>query len=470
MHQKIRHLFSSIGFKIFLWFWLFALSTIITTRLISAQLAQNSVILPAHHSDQQKLKRLVQRIENEHITATDLFHYTPFMPHEAVIIKDIASGEITTAKKRFLKNLVNYLEKNSFSAMTTIQFPLARITGPQVITLDNKQVQLYFASQGKSRHFNSFIMRLPNWLKLAIPIVVSLFLAWLLARTLSKPILAIKRAATNIGNGQLDARVKHANKRKDELGSLARSFNTMAEKLSQNLTANQRLLADVSHELRSPMTRLQLAVGLAQQSINKPELQAKHLARCELEVTRLDKMISDVLSLSRLENSFQKINLQTVSLDALLTDTCQDCQYLADEKSISVTMQNFYPLSLSADQDLLSSALSNVIINAIKYSPANSNIVIAMQNLTVKHQEVVSISVNDSGSGVPESTIEQLFQPFYRVDEARDRNSGGIGLGLAIAQQAVLAHNGKISAKNNTNDGLTVTIILPINNNFTDKQ
>jgi two-component system sensor histidine kinase CpxA len=465
MINKISRSFLSIGFKIFLSFWLFALCTIIATRFISAQIAQSSIVVPAHHGDQQKLNRLAKRLDRNDISSTNLLQYRRKAPHEEFIIKDIESGEVTSVKKRFLIDPINYLEINSFSTITSVQFSQARITGPKEIKLEGRNVQLYLASRDKSRHFDSFIMQLPSWLKLAIPIFVSSLLAWLLARTLSKPILAIKRAATDIGNGHLNARVKNIDKRKDELGSLATSFNTMADKLSQNLTANQRLLADVSHELRSPMTRLQLAVGLAQQSINNPELQKKHLTRCELEVTRLDEMISDVLSISRLENTFQKVNLQTVCLDALLADICQDCQYIADEKNIMITMNDFYSLNLLADQNLLSSALSNVIINAIKYSPKSSEVIISMHRLIHKKQDCINVVISDSGSGVPQSTIEKLFQPFYRVDDARDRNSGGTGLGLAIARQAVLAHNGEIKAKNKEYGGLSVTITLPINPN-----
>ena len=465
MINKISRSFSSIGFKIFLSFWLFALSTIIVTRFISAQIAQSSIVVSAHHGDQQKLNRLAKRFEFDNITSTDILQHRRKAPHQEIIIKDIESGKVTSVRKRFLNEPVNYLEINSFSTITSVQFPQARITGPKKVTLEGRNVHLYLASQNKSRHFDSFIMQLPNWLKLAIPIFVSSLLAWLMARTLSKPILAIKRATTDIGNGQLDARIENAHKRKDELGSLATSFNTMADKLSHNLTANQRLLADVSHELRSPMTRLQLAVGLAQQSKDNPELQKKHLARCELEVTRLDEMISDVLSLSRLENTFQKVNFQTVCLDALLADICQDCQYLADEKNILIITTEFFSLNLLAEQNLLSSAFSNVIINAIKYTPKSSEIIISMHRLIHNHQDSINIVISDNGTGVPQGTIEKLFQPFYRVDEARDRNSGGTGLGLAIAQQAVLAHNGQIRAKNKADGGLSVTITLPINPN-----
>jgi two-component system sensor histidine kinase CpxA len=463
MPNTLRRSFSSIGFKIFLWFWLFALSSIIATTFISAQFSDNSVILPAHPDDQKKLNHLVKRIKNRNMSIRDILHNVPLFPHEAIILKDVATGKIRSDKKRFVRHLATYLKENSFSSITSLQFPFGRITGPKTVTLGKKQVQLYFASRGKSEHFNSFIMQLPYWLKLMIPFIVSMLLAWLLARTLSKPILAIKKAATAIGNGQLDARVENASDRNDELGSLSTSFNTMAEKLSQNLTANQRLLADVSHELRSPMTRLQLAVGLAQKTQQTPESQAKHLARCELEVTRLDKMIDDVLSLSRLENSFQKVNLQAVVLDSLLADICQDCQYLANEKNMLITMKDFNPIQLLADQNLLNSALSNVIINAIKYSPKNSEVVISMQQSPLP-QKSVSIVITDSGSGVPSDALELLFQPFYRINEDRDRKSGGTGLGLAIAQQAVLAHNGNITANNNDNGGLSVTITLPLNN------
>ena len=157
--------------------------------------------------------------------------------------------------------------------------------------------------------------------------------------------------------------------------------------------------------------------------------------------------------------------MQPLAFDELLADICQDCQYLADEKQITINMHGFFSLTLSADHNLLSSALSNVIINAIKYSPKQSEIKISMHKRIHNQQECIELVISDSGTGVPQATLEKLFQPFYRVDEARDRNTGGTGLGLAIAQQAVLAHNGEISAKNNDSGGLSVTITLPVNNN-----
>ena len=178
MINKISRSFSSIGFKIFLSFWLFALTTIIVTRFISAQIAQSSIVIPAHHGDQQKLNRLAKRFDRENTSPTDIFQHRRKAPHEELIIKDIENGQVTSTKKRFLRDPTNYLEINSFSTITSVQFSQARITGPKEITLEGRNVQLYLASRDKSRHFDSFIMQLPNWLKLAIPIFVSSLLAW----------------------------------------------------------------------------------------------------------------------------------------------------------------------------------------------------------------------------------------------------------------------------------------------------
>ena len=284
-------------------------------------------------------------------------------------------------------------------------------------------------------------------------------ICWLLARSLSKPLLAIKGTAASFGDGNFSARVDKATSRNDELGELARSFNKMADKLATNMGAHQRLLADVSHELRSPMTRLQIAIALANKTSSQPEELEKHLTRCELEVTRLDEMISDVLSLSRLENTFQQIELDDICLAELLTSTINDAQYLADEKQIIINHQIEDPLIMPADSHLLASAFNNVLSNAIKYSAIKSSI-----EVTLSHaNSYAKLTISDYSGGVPESALTELFKPFYRVSTARDRATGGTGLGLAITQQAIIAHNGTITAENNDSGGLTITVKLPLN-------
>lgn len=459
MLNKLTRSLSSIAFKLFISFWLFAILSIVLTRFISIQLAEESVLRPLHKKDIAKLEHLKRRIDHsQKLTLERLLAKSPPFRGEAILIKNPDSTKVFASDKRFLKPLIPYLEKNSFNSPTSIQFANARITGPLNTSIENIEYQLYIAVKDDNPHFSSYVMQIPAWARIIIPIIVSMLLAWLLARSLSNPLLKIKSAAAKIGNGQLTTRVNNiATKRSDELGDLGRSFNQMAEKLEQNITAHQRLLGDVSHELRSPMTRLQMAIGLALQSIDNKEALITHLARCELEVSRLDDMIAEVLSLSRLENTLQHLTLQSCDLCALLTSCITDCQYLANENAIKINATLPEKCIIQADHKLIVSALTNILSNAVKYSYADSVIEVMM---SVSEQEVI-IQVVDAGPGVPEESISQLFQPFYRVEQARDRGTGGTGLGLAIAQQAILAHNGTISAHNHYPTGLTVVMMLP---------
>ncbi|GHE89665.1 ATP-binding protein [Thalassotalea profundi] len=459
MFKGVTKSLSSIAFKLFISFWLFAILSIVLTRVISIQLAEESILRPLHKQDIAKLQHLKRRIEkSKKLTLNRLLtKSTPFRG-EAILIKDPSNSKVFASEKNFLKPLIPYLEKNSFDSPASIQFANARVTGPLATSIDNIEYQLYIAAKDHNPHFSSYLMQLPAWARIIIPIIVSMLLAWLLARSLSNPLLKIKSAAAEIGNGKLTTRIaKKTTNRSDELGDLSRSFNQMAEKLEQNINAHQRLLGDVSHELRSPMTRLQMAIGLSLQSIDNKDALTSHLARCELEVSRLDDMIAEVLSLSRLENTLQNLTLQSCDLCALLTSCITDCQYIANEKSITISATMPAKCIIQADNKLITSALSNIITNAVKYSHEHSTIEVLMS----VNELMVTIQVVDTGPGVPEESISQLFQPFYRVENARDRGTGGTGLGLAIAQQAILAHNGSIYANNNAPSGLTVTLTLP---------
>ena len=216
-----------------------------------------------------------------------------------------------------------------------------------------------------------------------------------------------------------------------------------------------------------------MALGLAQQDNVNEQSRDKYLQRCQLEVTRLDQMISDVLSLSRLENATTSLHLETLDFDLLITNIVADEQFVADKKRITINVIDSTRVAIAADNILLASAISNILSNAVKYSPDNSTIEVS---LTTDKQQLMLL-IEDQGAGVPEQALNQLFQPFYRVSEARDRQTGGTGLGLAIAKQAIIAHKGQICAKNiyadNTADaedtatrhivGLLVSIKLPLN-------
>jgi len=472
MKTKLKIWFSSIIFKLFISFWLIALLTITITRLISTQFSDDGIILPAHEDDLMRLHFITRLIEARSPTNIDEFlqrlqkrkgkgHNKP----ATILVKNLSTKTLYSSGKNRHRSLARYLEKNSFTDVVSVQFPYARITGPINVSIANNNYQLYITSKTRNPDFRVIIMQMPAWTRVGIPLIISLIICWLLARSLTKPLLSIKNSATKIGEGDLSIRVKGVAKREDELGELAKSFNQMAEKLEQNLTAQQRLLGDISHELRSPMTRLQMALGLAQQTpLTTAEL-TKYLQRCELEVERLNNMISDTLALSRLENSIQPLILDKINIYSLMKLLIEDAQFLANEKSVIINCSDLDSLQVMADSQLLSAALSNVLTNAVKYSPEHGDISVSITTNNLETNSLdkknLIITISDEGAGVPQESISQLFEPFYRVVEARDRQTGGTGLGLAIAKQAILAHQGNIFANNNENNGLTVTITLP---------
>jgi len=480
--MQLKHLLSSFSIKLFIGFWLIAIFSIFSTRLISEQFLleanKNIEVKTANLEDLRKLVFITRRIKRSNIKIPDDFLHLREIIRPNVNVwfqaidingKNITSQKIISIaplKPKYQKSVVNFINNNAFEKKMTALFSYTRLTGPLKISLNNQHYRIFISHQQKNKHIWKFLQHLPPWARLLTPLIISFILCWLLARSLSKPLIAIKKSALKLGKGDFSTRIKHITHRNDEMGELAITFNQMAEKLEQNSSAQQRLLGDVSHELRSPLTRLQMALGLAQESSISEQSRVQYLQRCELEIGRLDKMIGDVLALSRLENTVHNLQLNTIDFKVLLSNIIEDEQFIANEKSIIITLDSLHSIEILADTSLLSSAISNIIGNAVKYSPENSRITIT---LTQQKQQLI-LTVSDEGVGVPEQALTQLFEPFYRVNLARDRQTGGTGLGLAIAKQAIIAHQGKIYATNNLsnsnalnkNSGLTVTIELPL--------
>ncbi|MGK2234219.1 MAG: two-component system sensor histidine kinase CpxA [Colwellia sp.] len=455
---KIPKKFFSIGAKLFICFWLIVILTIVVTRLISEQFRTKSVIIPTHHSDIVRVDRISQKLINSRFETTErVLANLSKKPGREVLLKNINTNEVLTSNKWQTANLQQFLSENNLENLTTIKFEFYRMTGPALVDIAGTSYQLYLANRDRKPAFGNIIQRIPTWLRLAIPIIISSFLLWLLTRSFTKPLIAMQTAAARFGDGDFSTRIPLIAQRNDEIGACAASFNLMAEKLAQNIGSHQRLMADVSHELRSPMTRLQIALGLAQQNNISEALLHKHLQRCELEIARLDEMISSVLSLSRQENTISQLELMSLDLKQLLTLCIEDAQYIANEKSINILFDYQGSALLQADANLLSSAINNILVNAVNYSHKNQQVTVKL----TKTNSTFIIEIADTGTGVPIEDLPKLFDPFYRVAQARDRATGGTGLGMAIAKQAVVAHNGNISAQNNNQNGLTVTIELP---------
>lgn len=455
INQLIQQLYS-INIKLFLWFWLIAIISIVSTQFISEQLAQDALILAPHPNDQQKLYNAANKIrKNKPTNVAQFIKDLQKNKNSSYLVKNIDNSTVFPRLSKF-NDLFQYIEKNSFTNPTTISLSNARITGPVKINKGNQQ--LYIVHRDQKRNFALMIRQLPYWARITIPVVVSFLLCWLLARTLSKPISTMKKVTKQFGNGDLSVRINDTDGNNDELGELAKTFNQMADKIQYNVEAHQRLLGDVSHELRSPMTRLQLAIALAEKSKNKPDVLDKHLKRCEMEVERLDAMIEDVLSLSRLENSIYNAEFHALNLMDILRPLIEDNQYLGEYRSIKISANIPSSCQVLGDDILLASAFNNVLLNAVKYSPDNSEVSV---NVTTKRTMVI-IQISDQGSGVPEHSLNSLFKPFYRTSGARERKTGGTGLGLAITKQAITLHKGKINATNKPNGGLIIAIELPL--------
>ena len=286
-------------------------------------------------------------------------------------------------------------------------------------------------------------------------------LCFLLARHITSPVSHLRAVTSRFSGGDLSTRVTAPAvlKRYDEIGGLAADFNRMASRIEALMRAQQRLLADVSHELRSPLTRLSLALGLIERRLGA---ESRHsLLRVKREIERLNVLIAQLLTLSSLECLDQPPPLETVDLSALVQEIAADADFEAASMDRGVRLLECAACSIRGARDLVRSAIENVVRNALKYTDPNTQVSIRLQCQNVSR--TAHIIVEDCGPGVPPEALSHIFEPFYRVDEARDRQSGGAGLGLAIARQVVALHGGSIQASNREQGGLEVHLALPIN-------
>ncbi len=297
-------------------------------------------------------------------------------------------------------------------------------------------------------------------MRLGVAAVISALVSLLLARYLAGPLGHLSRASRHLATGDLSVRVgMPLEKRNDEFGQLARDMDEMAAQLQVMQQANQRLLRDVSHELRSPLARLRVALEIAR---NKDQgLVVDELNRIELESERLEQLIDEVLSLLRESSDRHEMNTDHFDLSELLQDLVHTVSYEIDENRQNIELQIEPTLMLDGDRELLWRALENLLRNAVIHSGGEGDIRVCAIQTTAKE---IQVSVLDSGPGIAEEHIARIFEPFYRVDEARNRSSGGHGLGLAIAASAIRRHGGRVSAANRQGGGLEVQVVLPQRN------
>jgi two-component system sensor histidine kinase CpxA len=298
-------------------------------------------------------------------------------------------------------------------------------------------------------------------LGLMIAILSSGLVCYFLSRYLTSPIVRLRAATQQLAAGDLTARAGAVPKsRRDELSQLVRDFDTMAERLENLVNAQSRLLKDISHELRSPLARLNVALALARR---KTGLEAESsLARIELEAERLNELIGRLLTVARIEGGEDSIRMSIVNLEDLIREVARDADFEAQGRNCHVKCLVDLNVLVSGNPALLHSAIENVVRNATRYTREGSEVEVSLARAEDGPQPQAVIRVLDSGPGVPDEVLGDLFRPFYRLDDARNRETGGVGLGLAITERAVRLHGGTVEASNRPEGGLSVEIRLPL--------
>ncbi len=449
----------SLFLKIFLWFWLaialvVAVLTVVNWSTQSEPLVRqwqtfvgeivtsNSATAAQifENEGQQGLQEYLSRVSNaDRINAVGLYDENQ---------RRIAGDEISDEAKTLIDSA---LQSNNTEFIRSTEQTIAA----KKIQLENGANYVYVI-QLKRPPQTSFWTELTNRIPqiLAVILTAGLF-CYGLASYMSSPIAKLRKATQKLADGDLQTRVaSQIGTRHDETAKLAQDFDEMAERIETLVSSEKRLTQDISHELRSPLARMSVALELARVKAN-PETKPL-LERLETESQRLNEMISRLLILSKLETRSENFEKNELNLTKIVEQVAADADFEAQAKGKSVQILQNDAVKVFGNENLLRSAVENVLRNAVKYSKDNTKVEVSLK----RNSKNAEITVRDYGDGVPENEIANLFRPFYRVHTARDRKTGGIGLGLAIAERAVNAHDGKIAAKNLEN-GLAVQISLP---------
>lgn len=336
------------------------------------------------------------------------------------------------------------------------------ILGYRITTPDDK---LYYLVTTFNKPHPLFFLLTPQ--RIIIGIVVSGLICFALARYLSSPIKRLRQAAMQISQGNLDVRMSESTQnRNDEIGALAQDFNFMAKRLQTIINSQKHLMRDISHELRSPLARIQVALELARKhkTTIEPELQ-----RIELELERLNILIDELLAFVRMEIDKENVDREIINVKELLEQIIDDTHF---ENSQTIQQQQVIlecaaDLEILANPQLLYRAFENIIRNACFYTPNGTEVKIKCASAN----DNVVLTVEDDGPGVPEDMLEKIFEPFVRVSKSREKQSGGYGIGLAITKRAIEIHGGHIKAKNKSSGtGISMAVSLPIGSGKTQER
>jgi two-component system sensor histidine kinase CpxA len=435
--------------RIFLWFWVTFLVTaafaVVGTRFFFEELE----VVDIKPQDVRALSAFASRIQRNNAKQIPLVNLLNRLERDRrwrLIAVNTNNKQIIAPSGPPLRNMDARALQNLIGQESAIAIKrgAVKFSGPLFFNYQGERYGLFSAK------FDRAAQNKPSFLLLfIIAILTTTILSWLFARSLTSPILDIQSSAKKLASGQWDTRVGFASSRHDELGELARDFNRMAERLQTMWGAQKRLLADVSHELRSPLARLQMALGLAYQQNVDPDT----LTRVEREADRMEALVAQLLTLSRVEAGHVLLTKQL--LVDVLNDVFTDADFEAQSKNKQLRIAQVPKITVEVDSNMLCRAVENVIRNAIRHSRQ-------LTSVAFEHDDAHwHIIISDDGDGLSVEECEKIFSPFYRATLARERESGGVGLGLSIAKAAVELHNGVICAEPQSDKGLKVTLSFP---------
>lgn len=437
--------------RIFLWFWL----------VLSVAVA-GAILLARGWPDQTEIRRLPHQVAEQFRHLNE--HFQPVARLDTLqrdlerkykgrwLMVDLDTNKLLNPDALPAQFDPNWLtELSQLNRPRMLVHKNTFVAGPQLVVISGKNIALFQLKQRPEPAWWQF-HALPEGSLLLLLLAVSAVASLILALSITRPLRELSSSHLKFAQGELDNRVTALAARKDELGDLGRGFNTMAAQIENLIHNQQRLLRDVSHELRSPLTRSQLALALQQRQGDHPQLQ-----RIEMELKLLDQLLDELLTFSRLDAGQYPLEKQQLDLTELLYAIIDLNQLEADAKQQHIQLQAPPACWLDADQRLLGRAIENVLRNAIKYSPNHSVILCRLE----QHEQQLELSIQDQGPGVPPDSLLHIFAPFYRVSEVREHQQG-TGLGLAIAAQAIKQHQGSINASLPAAGGLLIRILLPL--------
>ncbi|OOF37284.1 envelope stress sensor histidine kinase CpxA [Rodentibacter heidelbergensis] len=460
-HNKFS--LNQLTFRTFSVFWLGFFSMMLL--VITLPYFDNSLSPLQENEVTYYQKKIAESVRNNKIKS--LVAEVPILPIDRAtdgrpVLFDPYKKELFGAFNDEKNDLYRFIDQvDEFIQPMKKSFGQIQIAGPFQIYLDdfNKPYSLFFISQ--VNHYQEILRYMIDhpFIIFLLTLLITSPLLWWFTHTIVKPISRLQKAANTIALGDFEIDAQLTKQGPLELRQVGQSFNRMAKSINNLISNHQNLLSSISHELKTPLTRLQLATALVRhQTGDNPAVQ-----RIEKEIERMDKMISELLLISRQQMNTQ-IKRNIFLADKLWNEVIQDALFEAEQRKIEfeqtiILPNNGTPILLNGNIKLLQSAVENIIRNALKYTKDKIKLSIFIQE---EEEEFIRIRIDDNGSGVHPDEFEKIFQPFYRVDEARTRETGGTGLGLAIVSNVIKEHQGKVWAEKSELGGLAVTIALPL--------